>query len=327
MPKNGLRRRIILTVISLGAASVAVSTSAQEQPLPKGDKIDVPDQCLELGVEKGMPTIYHRESLIDQPQLLHKQEMTFPTQPTRTRDFYCAAFMYSIGADGRVKNIEMLYNSHPDIDGINFGQQARQVLQSWQYQPGMIDKAPEEFIGFSAVFFKGFGDRQNLAALRQKAGTASRVKNDISQDWKNYGRRVTQSELELLEDAANSKTAPQELIQTERQNRPLEEKVKIPTSWIVTDDGTVMTDDQIYKPGETKLKSKAVQSAPESALMAVTWSEEQVSEIEPTRQLDPVTEQTAQDDKDILQSFGITPSEQDTAVSSDKSDFPPLIQE
>lgn len=233
-------------VFSASILSVSGTASAQQAT----GEITVPPQCLEKPSEQGMPVSYHRESMIDQPVLMFRQDPHYPVQPSETRDFYCASFMFSVGADGRVNNVETLYDSHPGIDGMQFGQLARAALDSWQFQPGMIDKAPAEFIGFSAVFYQGFGDKADLARLRKEAGTATHIANDISKDWQSYGRRVTQSELELLEEAADSRMAP-DLARKVVKAKPQKPKVTVPTSWIVAEDGTVMTDQRIYKPGET----------------------------------------------------------------------------
>lgn len=231
-----------LAIFLAGLSGAMLPAAAAEEKVP------VPAQCYEEASQEGIPKSYNRESLVDQPVLVQRIEPDFPTQPTESRDFYCAAFMFSVGEDGRVRNVDMLYDSHPGIEGVFFGEMAENALRSWQYQPGMIDKQPAEFLGFTAVFYRGFGDAADLASLRQEAGSASRIANDIAEDWRSYGRMVSDWDIEVFETAAETGEAPS-VIAAQKPKILKAPKPRVPTRWVVADDGTVMTDEKVYAPG------------------------------------------------------------------------------
>ncbi|MGV6800678.1 MAG: energy transducer TonB [bacterium] len=153
-------------------AAVPAIPGVSKSPLPnsgyssyKGDmaaeyvssvRIEAPSACFLPDHQTGRPTRHHRGSIIDQPILRHKVAQKVPPMPRANRNFYCAAFSYTVGRDGHVVDIETLYNSHPNIGGIDFAKEARKSLKQWRYDPGMVDKAPQEFTGLSTVFYYSF---------------------------------------------------------------------------------------------------------------------------------------------------------------------------
>ncbi|WP_306252962.1 hypothetical protein [Parvularcula sp. IMCC14364] len=119
-------------------------------------RIEPPATCFVDEQQTGKPVRYHRGSIIDQPRLVRREAQKVPAQPVGGRNFYCAAFHYAVDERGRVKDIITLYNSHPGIGGVNFARQAERTLKEWQYEPGMVDKAPAKYTGLTTVFYYGF---------------------------------------------------------------------------------------------------------------------------------------------------------------------------
>ena len=119
-------------------------------------RIEAPSQCFTPEEQGGKPVMFHRESIIDQPRLIHREMLGVPARPRANRNFYCAAFYYAVDARGRITDIQTLYNSHPDVAGIDFAREAKRTLKKWRYEPGMVDKGPKKFTGLTTVFYYGF---------------------------------------------------------------------------------------------------------------------------------------------------------------------------
>ena len=118
--------------------------------------VQPPKQCFTPDTTTGKPVSFHRESIIDQPVLLNRQSVRVPSQPVANRNFFCAAFYYSVDQNGRVADVQTLYNSHPGLGGVNFAKDAKRALKDWRYQPGMVDKGRARFTGYTTVFYYGF---------------------------------------------------------------------------------------------------------------------------------------------------------------------------
>ncbi len=129
-------------------------------------QIAAPDQCFEPEAQTGAPSAFHRESIIDQPVLVQRKSMKVPSAPIANRNFYCAAFHYSVDEKGRVKDILTLYDSHPGLGGINFAKAAEQTLKDWRYQPGLVDKAPAKYTGLKTVFYYAFDGAETVGMIR-----------------------------------------------------------------------------------------------------------------------------------------------------------------
>lgn len=115
--------------------------------------VEIPSQCFASEKQTGQPVKFAVGAIIDQPQLARRAQMQKPNGNAGKVGFYCAAFHYAVDRRGRVTDIDTLYNSHPNIDGVNFAKMAKNALKGWQYQPGQVDKAPEKFTGLTTVFF------------------------------------------------------------------------------------------------------------------------------------------------------------------------------
>lgn len=118
--------------------------------------VQAPTQCFARETQAGQPVRFHRESIIDQPVLMSRKALRVPSQPIADRNFFCASFYYSIDQNGRVADVQTLYNSHPGVGGINFAKEAKRTLKDWRYEPGMVDKGRAKFTGFTTVFYYGF---------------------------------------------------------------------------------------------------------------------------------------------------------------------------
>lgn len=219
---------------------------------------EIPPQCYRAPVTEGIPMVYARESLIDQPILVQRADPEWPKQASTSIDYYCASFSFQVNAAGKPVAIEVLYDSHPGIDGIQFGQMAQQALKQWRYQPGMVDKGEADFLGFTAVFFKGFGKAVTRHAALVADGQALLVEDDVAKSWRSYGKTVTQEQLEQLEMAAEQKVAPQ-TIAAKLASQPKKPRVKIVNSWVVADDGSVLIGDKVYALEEKTEEEQTIQ--------------------------------------------------------------------
>lgn len=139
-----------------GNSSFASSTYTGNENWTPTVRVSAPSTCFTPDRQSGTPVAHHRGSIIDQPVLRKRISQKVPSNPVANRDFVCAAFSYSIDERGRVTDIETLYNSHPGVGGMDFAKMAKQSLKQWQYEPGMVDKAPQRFVGLSTVFYFGY---------------------------------------------------------------------------------------------------------------------------------------------------------------------------
>jgi hypothetical protein len=119
-------------------------------------RVEAPSQCFTSEQQTGKPVSFYRGAIIDQPRLVHREMLGVPARPRANRNFYCAAFYYSVDERGQVTDIQTLYNSHPDVGGINFARDAKRTLRQWRYDPGLVDKGRTKFTGFTTVFYYGF---------------------------------------------------------------------------------------------------------------------------------------------------------------------------
>lgn len=159
----------LLTVIAVGGcasfgpfkkepASVAelyVAETTQAEYV-SASPVPAPLACFEPDDHAGAPVSYHQGSIIDKPRLVRRKAQKVPSRPVAGRNFYCAAFDYSVDHRGRVTDIHTIYNSHPGLGGIDFARMAKRTLQNWEFEPGMVDKAPQQFTGLRTVFYYGF---------------------------------------------------------------------------------------------------------------------------------------------------------------------------
>ena len=173
-----MKARIIVALVTL-IGSAACSSLGQGGGIPAipgtGDKpyraafdiepeyvssvrVNAPSQCFSPENQSGAPVFFHQQSIIDQPRLVHREALAVPSSPRANRNFYCAAFSYSVDARGRVTDVQTLYNSHPGVGGIDFAREARSALRQWRYEPGLVDKGPQKFTGLTTVFYYGFNN-------------------------------------------------------------------------------------------------------------------------------------------------------------------------
>lgn len=329
MGKTGKGRLIASTV---AAVTMFVPAGAADEEV-------LPPQCYSHEVMTGIPATYTRDAMIDQPVLQKRIEPDYPAAPSKSREFYCAAFSFAVSAEGKTTDIELLYDSHPGIDDISFGADARKALAKWQFAPGMIDKGNAQFIGFSAVFFRGFGEMaEQHALLAEEATQALVMKNDASADWRSYGRSVSQEELEALELAAERKAAPT-VVKQELAKQPKKERPKFYNSWVIAEDGTILTDDGIIPANVGTIPENTVYKSAEKEEIVLGVSEgpsltaEDVADL-PFAETLPVGEGQAATAVVITEEVADAPTEAPEPAAPvqpvqqdepEETDFPPLM--